>query len=50
MNGDDSMALGAAYMCANSSKNFLGSRKTFIQNGANEKFKFYLKNLENANY
>ena len=48
MNGDDSMALGAAYMCANSSKNFLGSRKTFIQNGANEKFKFYLKNLENA--
>ena len=48
MNGDDSMALGAAYMCANSSKNFLGSRKTFMQNGANEKFKFYIKNLENA--
>ena len=48
MNGDDSMAFGAAYMCANSSKNFLGSRKTFMQNGANEKFKFYLKNLENA--
>ena len=47
MNGDDSMALGAAYMCANSSKNFLGSRKTFMQNGANEKYKFYLKNLEN---
>jgi len=37
MNGDDSMAFGAAYMCANSSKNFLGSRKTFIQNGANER-------------
>jgi len=35
-------------MCANSSKNFLGSRKTFMQNGANEKFKFYLKNLENS--
>ena len=48
MNGDDSMAFGAAYMCANSSKNFLGSRKTFMQNGANEVFKFYLKNLENA--
>ena len=48
MNGDDSMAFGAAYMCANSSKNFLGSRKTFMQNGANEKFKFYLKNLENS--
>ena len=47
MNGDDSMAFGAAYMCANSSKNFLGSRKTFIQNGANERFKFYLSNLEN---
>ena len=48
MNGDDSMAFGAAYMCANSSKNFLGSRKTFMQNGANEKFKFYLNNLENT--
>ena len=48
MNGDDSMAFGAAYICANSSKNFLGSRKTFMQNGANEKFKFYLKNLENS--
>ena len=48
MNGDDSMAFGAAYMCANSSKNFLGSRKTFMQNGANEKFKFYLKNFENS--
>ena len=24
LNGDDSMAFGAAYMCANSSKNFLG--------------------------
>ena len=48
MNGDDSMAFGAAYMCANSSKNFLGSRKTFMQNGANEIFKFYLKNLENT--
>ena len=47
MNGDDSMAFGAAYMCANSSKNFLGSRKTFMQNGANEFFKFYLTNLEN---
>ena len=47
MNGDDSMAFGAAFMCANSSKNFLGSRKTFMQNGANEKFKFYLSNLEN---
>ena len=47
MNGDDSMAFGAAYMCANSSKNFLGSRKTFMNNGANEKFKFYLTNLEN---
>ena len=47
MNGDDSMAFGAAYMCANSSKNFLGSRKTFMNNGANEKFKFYLSNLEN---
>ena len=47
MNGDDYMALGAAYMCANSSKNFLGTRKTFMQNGANEKFKFYLSNLEN---
>ena len=47
MNGDDSMAFGAAYMCANSSKNFLGSRKTFMQNGANEKFKFYISNLEN---
>ena len=47
MNGDDSMAFGAAYMCANSSKNFLGSRKTFMVNGANEKFKFYLSNLEN---
>ena len=47
MNGDDSMAFGAAYMCANSSKNFVGSRKTFMQNGANERFKFYLSNLEN---
>ena len=47
MNGDDSMAFGAAYMCANSSKNFLGTRKTFMNNGANEKFKFYLSNLEN---
>ena len=47
MNGDDSMAFGAAYMCANLSKNFLGTRKTFMQNGANEKFKFYLSNLEN---
>ncbi len=47
MNGDDSMAFGAAYMCANSSKNFVGTRKTFMQNGANERFKFYLSNLEN---
>ena len=47
MNGDDSMAFGAAYMCANSSKNFLGSRKTYMENGANEKFKYYLYNLEN---
>ena len=47
MNGDDSMAFGAAYMCANSSKNFLGTRKTFMTNGANERFKFYLSNLEN---
>ena len=47
MNGDDSMAFGAAYMCANSSKNFLGTRKSFMTNGANEKFKFYLSNLEN---
>lgn len=47
MNGDDSMAFGAAYMCANSSKNFLGTRKTFMVNGANERFKFYLSNLEN---
>ena len=47
MNGDDSMAFGAAYMCANSSKNFLGTRKTFMVNGGNEKFKFYLSNLEN---
>ena len=47
MNGDDSMAFGAAYMCANSSKNFLGQRKTYMTNGANEKFKFYLTNLEN---
>ena len=50
MNGDDSMAFGAAYMCANSSKNFLGSRKTFMQNGANEKFKYYLSNLENKTH
>ena len=47
MNGDDSMAFGAAYMCANSSKNFLGSRKTFMNNNKKEKFKFYLTNLEN---
>ena len=47
LNGDDSMAFGAAYMCANSSKNFLGQRKTFMTNGANEKFKFYITNLEN---
>ena len=47
MNGDDSMAFGAAYMCANSSKNFLGTRKTFMVNGANERFKFYISNLEN---
>ena len=47
MNGDDSVAFGAAYMCANSSKNFVGQRKTFMQNGANERFKFYLSNLEN---
>ena len=47
MNGDDSMAFGAAYMCANSSKNFVETRKTFMQNGANERFKFYLSNLEN---
>ena len=47
MNGDDSIAFGAAYMCANSSKNFVGQRKTFIQNGANERFKLYLSNLEN---
>ena len=47
MNGDDSMAFGAAYMCANSSQNFLGIRKTFMQNGANEKFKAYLSNLKN---
>ena len=47
MNGDDSMAFGAAYMCANSSKNFLGTRKSFMTNGANERFKFYLSNLEN---
>ena len=47
MNGDDSMAYGAAYMCANSSKNFKGVRKTFMVNGANERFKFYLSNLEN---
>ncbi len=48
MNGDDSMAFGAAYMAANSSKNFLGSRKTFMINGANEIFKLYLSNLENS--
>ena len=47
MNGDDSMAYGAAYMCANSSKNFLGTRKTFMNNGANEIFKLYVSNLEN---
>ena len=49
MNGDDSMAYGAAYMCANSSKNFLGSRKTYMNNGANEIFKLYVSNLENKN-
>ena len=47
MNGDDSMAFGAAYMAANSTKNFRGSRKTFLQNGAFEIFKVYINNLKN---
>jgi len=50
MNGDDSMAFGAAYMCANSTKNFLGSRRAYMNNGANEKFKYYLYNLENKSH
>ena len=41
MNGDYSKAF-----YANSQKNFLGSRKTFMVNRANENFKFYLSNLE----
>ena len=47
MNGDDSMAFGAAYMAANSTKNFRGSRKTFLQNGAFEVFRVYINNLKN---
>ncbi len=49
MNGDDTMAFGAAYMAANASQHFRGSRKTFIENGAYEIFRIYLSNLVNEN-
>ena len=47
MNGDDTMAFGAAYMAANASQHFRGSRKTFIENGAYEIFRIYLSNFVN---
>ena len=49
MNGDDSMAFGAAYFAANASQHFRGSRKTFIENGADENFRIYLKNFIHEN-
>lgn len=41
MNGDDSMAFGAAYMAANASVGFRGKR-TYMANGGNSELKIYL--------
>lgn len=45
MNGDDSMAFGAAFMAANSSGKIKRSRKIFMINGANSEIKLYLRNF-----
>ena len=44
MNGDDSMAFGTAYIAANATKNFKGSRKTFMINSANAEYTMYFNN------
>jgi hypoxia up-regulated 1 len=45
MNGDDSMAFGAAFICANSSSNFKGSKKVELHHGTNYELRIKLKNL-----
>ena len=44
MNGDDSMAYGTAYIAANATKNFKGSRRAFMPVGANAELKIYINN------
>ena len=44
MNGDDSMAYGTAFVAANATKNFKGSRRAFMSVGANSEIKIYLNN------
>ena len=44
MNGDDSMAYGSAYVAANSTKNFKGTRRAFMTIGSNSEIKMYLYN------
>jgi hypothetical protein len=46
MNGDDSMAFGTAYICANFSLNFKGS-KVELYHGANYEIKMKLRHLYN---
>jgi hypoxia up-regulated 1 len=46
MNGDDSMAFGAAYVCANYSSNFKGA-KIELYHGANYEVKIKLSHIQN---
>lgn len=46
MNGDDSMAFGAAYVCANYSANFKGA-KIELYHGANYEVKIKLSHIQN---
>ena len=44
LNGDDSMAYGTAFVAANATKNFKGSRRAFMPVGGNSEIKIYLNN------
>jgi hypoxia up-regulated 1 len=48
MNGDDSMAFGAAYICANFSSNFKGA-KIDLKHGANYEVNLRLNHIQNEN-
>lgn len=45
MNGDDSMAMGTAFICANSSSNFRGGKKTELYHGPNYELNLRLENI-----